>query len=79
MTGIEHFIRLARTGKNNPGASGGEKRAFRLAQCVLNNVPGLDGEAIEGLIEFIRIVQPYPQEAHDLIEQPSPLGRRVTA
>lgn len=53
MDGLEHFIRLARVGKRNRGASGGEKRAYKLAQCILDNVPGLDGQAINGLKMFI--------------------------
>lgn len=53
MDSIEHFIRLARTGKRNKGASGGEKRAYKLAQCVLDNLPGLDSRAVSGLKKFI--------------------------
>lgn len=79
MTGIEHFIRLARTGKINPGASGGEKRAYALAKCILENAPGLDEEAIEGAGEFLHMASQYPNRTEELIEAPSPFGRRVSA
>lgn len=65
---LEHFMRLAKRGAHG-GASGGEKRAFRLAKAVADDVPGLDSQATEGLIEFIKAASHGPQEANDLIEQ----------
>ena len=54
---MDHFIRLAKRGKPGTGASGGELRARRLALSVINDLQGLDDEAIAGLIEFIRGIQ----------------------
>lgn len=81
---IEHFIRLARVGKTNPGASGGEKRCCRLAECMLDNLPGLDGGALSGALEFLQLSARYPMEARELIEAPTapirrPLAERVAA
>lgn len=79
MSNVEHFVRLARTGKSNRGASGGEKRAYALAKCILENAAGLDEEAIEGAGEFLRMASQYPNRTEELIEAPSPLGRRQPA
>jgi hypothetical protein len=54
---MDHFIRLAKRGKPGTGASGGELRARRLALAVINDLQGMDDEAISGFIEFIRGIQ----------------------
>lgn len=64
---FDHFTRIAVRGKNR-GASGGEKRARKLALAVLDEAPGLDDSAIEGLITFIRAVQRSPSAARDLVQ-----------
>jgi hypothetical protein len=51
---IEHFLKLARRGRPDTGASGGELRARRLAIAILENAVGLDAQAIEGAAEFLR-------------------------
>jgi len=63
---LEHFLQLVRRGKH-PGASGGECRAAWLAAAVLADVPGLDGEAVAGLCEFIRVASAAPQTAEGLL------------
>lgn len=45
---LKHFVRLAKRGKPNTGASGGELRARRLALAIVDNLPGLDDQAIAG-------------------------------
>jgi hypothetical protein len=64
---MEHFIRLAKRGKPGTGASGGELRARRLALAVLNDIPGMDDEAINGFILFIRGLSRDYEMARDLI------------
>jgi hypothetical protein len=64
---FDRFCRLAVRGKNR-GASGGEKRARKLAMAVLDEASGLDDQAIEGLITFIRAVQRAPTTARDLVQ-----------
>lgn len=67
MKSLDHFIDLALQGKR-PGSSGGEKRARRLARCILDNVPGLDDSAINGMIEFIRAAQLQPETARSAVD-----------
>jgi hypothetical protein len=50
------------------GASGGEKRARRLAIALLDNLPGLDAEAIDGMIAFLDLAQHAPQTARTLVD-----------
>lgn len=71
MNALEHFVSLARTGKRNAGASGGEKRAYRLAKCVIDDVPGLDQDAVEGLKLFIDTCGARPSLADDWINAPA--------
>jgi hypothetical protein len=66
MKPLDHFIRLATRGAS-PGASGGEKRAFRLAKCLVEDLPGLDGRAIAGMAEFARLVMTKPMTAGDML------------
>lgn len=65
-TALKHFLKLARRGFHGGGASGGEVRAMRLAEAVRDDVPGIDGQAIDGLIEYIRIAAAKPSTARDL-------------
>lgn len=67
MTDLEHFVRLAKRGKY-PAASGGENRARRLAVAFLDNLPGLDGSALLGAMEFAEMVQGSPEEARTLVD-----------
>jgi hypothetical protein len=65
---LEHFLQLARRG-NWPGSSGGEVRAAKLAAVVVEYVSGLDSEAVDGLIEFIRVARAAPQTAEKLLKE----------
>lgn len=69
MTGsaLNHFLRLARRGQW-PASSGGEHRANNLAKCLIENLPGLDSLAIEGMCDFIEICITQPTVARDLLE-----------
>lgn len=62
---LTHFLRLARRGAG-VGASGGEGRAFRLVKAVIEDVPGIDGQAVDGLIEYIRLTAAKPSTASAL-------------
>ena len=64
--GLEHFIRLAKSGRHR-GCSSGEHSARRLALCVIEHAGGLDDTALEGLCEFVRRAAMYPNLAQDLI------------
>lgn len=64
---LEHFLRIARRGKY-PAASGGERRAAKLAKAILEHVPGLDDLALDGMAEFAQYVKMFPQSARELIE-----------
>ena len=61
-----HFVRLAR--RRHAGASGGEKRARRLALAVLDDLPGLDDRAVDGLIRFVELVRKSPEGARTLLD-----------
>lgn len=64
---LDHFVRLVMGGKHS-GASGGQRRARRLALAALDHAPGLDALAIEGLCEFVEIAKYAPQETRELIK-----------
>lgn len=65
MSDLNHLMQLAARGKG-AGASGGERRAFRLVQCVLADVPGIDGSAMRGLLEWVEAVDQSPGESADV-------------
>lgn len=65
---MDHFIKLARRGKPNTGASGGEMQARRLAICIIKNSIGLDDEAIQGAVEFLLRAHLAPQAAKTLVD-----------
>ncbi len=62
-----HFFDLVANGRH-PGASSGAKRARRLALAVVDDLPGLDAEAVAGLHDFLDLVVAMPSTARDLIE-----------
>lgn len=64
---LDHFLNLALRGRY-PAASGGEHRAFKLAQAVVEYVPGLDELARDGLCEFIERTAQHPMEARDIFD-----------
>ena len=49
---MEHLLTCARRGGYG-GASGGEVRARRLVEALLENVPGLDGDCTDAAVELI--------------------------
>jgi hypothetical protein len=65
---MRHFLRLAKRGKPNTGASGGELRARRLALAVLDNIPGLDDDAVAGLVQFIALAKAEPETARSYVD-----------
>jgi len=62
---LTHFLRLASSGAGC-GASSGQRAATKLADTLCDLVPRLDGKAIDGLMEFVRIAKDYPSSACDL-------------
>lgn len=64
---LEHFLDLVFAGQN-PGSSGGEKRAARLAKFLAAEIPGLDGMAICGLGEFAQLCADHPQQVSELLQ-----------
>jgi hypothetical protein len=63
---LNHFLQLAERGRYS-GASGGEARAFRLAEAIADFVPGLDPSATAGAIEFAKLASTKPMEARELV------------
>jgi len=63
---LGHFLDLVTRG-SDPLASDGEHRAHRLAQAVLDNVAGLDGQAIDGLHAFVELAVGSPDTARDIV------------
>lgn len=74
---LKHFLRLAQRGKY-AAASGGEQRAYRLAKAVMEDIHGVDGLAIEGLLEFILVANSHPTEAELILEfgGPKPAAKK---
>jgi hypothetical protein len=66
MKADSHFLRLASVG-HLPGCSSGEAQAYRLAQCVVANAPGLDSAALDGLVDFIYAVAADPCDGRNLL------------
>lgn len=62
---LKHFLKLAKRGSGN-GASGGEKRAYRLAKAIEADAAGLDIQALNGLIDFVKLAAEKPWVASDL-------------
>jgi len=63
---LGRFLDLAKQG-NRRGCSGGERRSHLLAKAIAEHAPGLDGNAVEGLIHFVRLAAARPSTARDLI------------
>lgn len=63
---LSHFLDLALKGKYR-GCSGGCKRARTIARAVVDCVPGLDGQARDGLRVFIDLAANSPGSARDLL------------
>jgi len=64
---LDHFIRLARRGAG-PGASGGERRANQLAVAMVEALPGLDAEAVTGMLQFAQLNYENSTLARELLE-----------
>lgn len=64
---LVHFLTLAKKGKYT-GASGGEVRANRLADAIVQFIPGLDQDAVEGAIMFLLDTYKAPGTCRDLVE-----------
>ncbi len=65
---MHHFLDLAQSGRDNPGASTYEKHAARLAAAVIELVPGMDSEAVCGVRKFIHLAAGNPDAARELIK-----------
>jgi hypothetical protein len=62
-----HFLRLVAAG-SRPGPSSGEGKAFNLAHKIVDEVPGLDGRALEGLCAFVYAVSESPMSAREFLD-----------
>ncbi|PHQ31498.1 hypothetical protein [Rhodopirellula bahusiensis] len=56
---LRHLVTLANRGRAG-GASGGEARAWAIAEVLLENVPGLDGKATAAIAELISLIEEKP-------------------
>jgi len=65
---MDHFLKIARRGKPNTGASTGEVQARKLALAIIDFAPGLDAEAIEGAAEFLRRAPMAISAAKELVD-----------
>ena len=61
---VEHFVNLVRNGKYR-GCSNGAGAARAIALAILDNVTVLDGEAVEGLCEWINYAKYSPDKARE--------------
>lgn len=64
---LQHFLRLMRVGKLR-GACGGSRAARDLAKAAVSHAPDLDGQAIQGFIEFLRFAKARPESARNVLE-----------
>jgi len=63
----QHFMRLASAGSGT-GPSNGEAKACRLAWSLVENVVGLDEQAVVGACAFARWCRADPCAALDWLE-----------
>ena len=68
MSDLEHLLNLARRGRH-PGASGGERRAWLIVECLLENATGLDDCAANGIVKMTELIQGDPMSARDAIRE----------
>ena len=59
MEHLEHLINLASRGGHG-GASGGERSARLIVDRLLENVAGLDGDAVAGISELLSLIEAEP-------------------
>lgn len=68
---VQHFLTLAKKGRIG-AASGGEKRAFRVATklpALLDDVPGIDSSAVAGIVGLIQGCGGAFETVMDLLER----------
>lgn len=63
---LEHFITLAQRGRNR-AASTYERRSLLVADALLDTIPGLDDQAVAGLIEFAQLIKGNYQTLREMI------------
>ena len=61
---LKHFLTLANAGYD----SSGTVAARELADCAVNNVPCLDGDALRGFVIFTGLAKAAPETARQLLE-----------
>jgi hypothetical protein len=64
---LRHFLDLVEHGRHLRTCSSGARRARLLAECLVENLPGLDASATDGLSEFAALCIGYPISARELI------------
>lgn len=64
---LKHFLTCARRGGAR-GASTGEKRCRRIAEALLENVGCLDGRALAGAEQFVRVAVHQPETARKVLD-----------
>ena len=65
-----HFVELASVDETKTLApSDGERRARRIATVLLDDVGGLDNEALAGMCEFAVLAATYPQTMRAMLNQ----------
>lgn len=68
---IQHFLQLAKKGAIG-AASGGEKRAHRIAKLLpklIEDVPGLDTSALHGIIALLAIASENYNRAEEILQE----------
>jgi hypothetical protein len=66
---LEHFIKLAQRGRKH-AASTYERRSLLVADALLDTIPGLDDQAVAGLIEFAQLIKGNYQTLREMIAKP---------
>lgn len=64
---LQHLLTLARRGKQGHGASNAERQAYAIVRSILQNVPGLDGDAKLGIAMLIDMTAAAPQATADAV------------
>ncbi len=67
VSSLDLFVKLAKRGRHG-GASGGECAAAQLASAIDDHACRLDGKAIEGAIELLKMAKAEPWRVSDLLK-----------
>ncbi len=65
---LDHLLTIAKRGKSR-GGSGGERRARRIVQRLLDDLVGLDDSAAKGITELVSLLHSRPSQGAEAVRK----------